>query len=197
MVRSEPTGGPTMSPRAVRRFAVTLRTRGTAPAWPARRRARVGELRGSPTSSARGCSTRRSCAATGRASSAPDARACSTRDADRAEPGLLQLRRPLRRRGRRRKPRRARRPARHRGTGSSTRKAAQAASSNPTRTAAPRRSSPTTRASSSTGPALPAAKAARCTSPPQRPASGRSTGSRTSAGNCRYACTTRPTTTAT
>ena len=55
----------------------------------------------------------------------------------------------------------------------------------------------TTPASSSTGPVRRRGRAARCTSPRSRPASGRSTGSPTSAGRCRCGSSTRPTRTAT
>ena len=62
--------------------------------------------------------------------------------------------------------------------------------SRPTRTARSSAGWSTARASSSTGPDFPGGPAARCTAPRSSAASGRSTGSPTSAGSCRCAATT-------
>ena len=106
----------------------------------------------------------------------------------RARARLLQLRRPLHRR--RRPPARSRRPPRaaDRPAVAVPQASEEAGRSSARTTTEPAHAARRVgRASSSTGPASPAASAARCTSARWRPASGRSTGSPTSAGSSRCA----------
>ncbi len=155
-----------------------------------------------PTSTARGCSTPPSCGRTTCASTGAGARASSTSRAPSSQQGCCSYgahfvdaadvdeRRAVTSSGS------------APNTCSSTPTLSRTGSPCPvssTTTANPPSSadSSTTPASSSTAPDSRAASAVRCTSPPRRPASARSTGSRRCAGRCRSASNTPRTSRAT